>query len=155
MRLYCIIEVNAKSAVKFLSLFFLRQNIRELFASKLLFIIANSTLNTRFFCEQMVENALEEFRDGVRKGAKSTLFQILAEIHKELADKPNESVYRHFWKRFRLVGYSKIRRGVNLYLLRLGFRAIGPERFTRNRSVEHTAHVIEIGLFLINQAYQM
>lgn len=101
----------------------------------------------------MIENSLEEFRDGVRRGTKSAIFRILAEVHRELVNEPNENVIRYFWKRFRLVGFSKIRRAVNLYLQQLGYHEIGPERFSRNRSDDHSKHMIDIGLFLINQAY--
>lgn len=101
----------------------------------------------------MVENALEEYRDGVRSGIKATLFQILAEMHKEFIDKPSAGAIRYFWKRFRLMGFSKIRRKVDVYLHQLGYRGIGPERFSRNRSVEHSTHMIDVGLFLIVQAY--
>lgn len=103
----------------------------------------------------MGENALEQFRDGIRRGITATVFQILTEVHKDLSDKPNEKVIRYFWKRFRLIGYSKIRCAVDLYLHQLGYYEIGPDKFSRIRAVNHCKHMTDIGLFLINQAYRV
>lgn len=65
----------------------------------------------------MEQNALEEFRDDIRQGTKSTIFQILTEIHTELIEKPHGNVIQYFWKCFRLVGYFKIKCAADLYLL--------------------------------------
>lgn len=103
----------------------------------------------------MSENILEEFRDSIRCGTKSIIFQLLAEMYKELINEPNENVIEHFWKRFRLIGYSKIKCAADLYLHKFGYYEFGPERFSRIRTVEHSKHVIGIGIFLINQAYRV
>lgn len=101
----------------------------------------------------MAENAFEEFRDGIRRATKSTLFKILTEIHTELRNEPNVYAIEHFWKRFRLIGYAKIKQAVDLYLHRFGYYQIGPERFNRLRRVDHSKHMIGAGILLIKQAY--
>lgn len=103
----------------------------------------------------MGENALEEFRDGIRRGIKAAVFQILTEMHKDLSSNPSESVIQHFWKRFRLIGYSKIKRAVDLYLYQCGYYEIGADRFFRIRTVDHSKQMIDIGMFLIQQAYRL
>lgn len=103
----------------------------------------------------MGENALEEFRDGVRRGIKSTFFQILTEMHKDLTNEPNENVIQYFWRRFRSIGYLKIKCAVDLYLHQFGYYEISPDRFTRIRTVNHSKPVIDIGIFLINQAHHV
>lgn len=100
-------------------------------------------------------DSLEEFKDGVKKATKSTMFKILAEMHRELIDEPNESAIRYFWKVFRLSGFRKIKRAVDLYLKQNGHREIGPERFCRNRSADGIKSMVDIGLFLINEAYSV
>lgn len=101
----------------------------------------------------MEESAFKEFQDGIRRATKSISFQILTEIHTILFNEPNVAAIRYFWKRFRVVGYSKIKRIVDLYFHRFGYYEIGPERFSRIRCVSHSKHVIDIGIFLVHQAY--
>lgn len=103
----------------------------------------------------MGENVLEAYRDRIRRDCKATVFRILVEVHKELIDNANKDVIQTFWKRFRLIGYAKIKCAVDLYLYQFGYNEIGPESFSRIRTADHSKHMIDIGIFLINQAYRV
>lgn len=99
---------------------------------------------------------MEEFRDSIRYGTKSAVFQILTEMHRELMTESNKGVVQQFWNRFRLIGYSKIKRAVDLYLHGFGYYELNdPETFGRMRNVDQSKHIIGIGIFLINQIHRV